>query len=377
MKKNIAILGSTGSIGKNTLNVVRHLKEDIQVKALAAHSQIDLLEKQIIEFCPDIVAVYNIEKAKQLRERLPRTCILEGMEGLKTVASYARADLVVAAISGTAGIIPTLEAVSSGKPVAIANKEALVSAGALITKRAQKTGSILLPIDSEHSAIFQCLQGQKKATRLVLTASGGPFLHTKEELLSNISIENALCHPNYTMGKKNTIDSSTLMNKGLEIIEAHWLFGMPVDQIDVVIHPEQIIHSMVEFTDGSTLAQLSEPTMLIPIQYALTYPRRMPSLSPPFDWTKHRSLHFMPPDFSKFRCLQLAYDALRAGESYPCYLNSANEILVQRFINNHISWLEIPHKLEKLLDQHKAIKIVDIEEVINIDAQARKDAAII
>jgi len=370
---SISILGSTGSIGTNTLKVAEHL--GLPITALAVCTNIDLLEKQIQRHHPDFVCVFDPIQARALRKRLPHFPVLEGMEGLKTVA--ASGDTLVAAISGTQSIEPTFEAVRLGKKIALANKETLVSAGELFTTCARHTNSILIPVDSEHSAIFQCLQGHTHPKKLILTASGGPFLHTPQETLNHISLTDALSHPNYAMGIKNTIDSSTLMNKGLEVIEAHWLFGIPDHAIEVVIHPEQVLHSMVEYIDGSILAQLSSPTMLLPIQYALTYPERKPGLLPPFDWTQYPTLHFLPPDTKKFPCLHLAYTALQEKGSLPCYLNAANEILVQRFVKNHISWIDIQKKLTILLEKHKKTEPQTIEEIMDIDKTARHDATTI
>ncbi len=375
MVKKIAILGSTGSIGTNAVKVVQHLGGEIQIRALAARSNIDLLESQARLFAPALIGVYDEQKARELQKRLPHIPVLAGMEGLQAVAAYDDVDMVLSAMSGTMGILPTIAAIQKGKQIALANKEVLVSAGDYVTTLAKQTGSVLIPVDSEHTALFQCLQGPPNPVqRLILTASGGPFYHSSLEELSRITVDQALCHPNYRMGTKNTIDSSTLMNKGLEVIEAHWLFQVPIDQIEVTIHPQQVIHSMVEFIDGSILAQLSAPTMLIPIQYALTYPERRPGMLPPFDFTKHSSLDFSPPDMQKFSCLRLAYEALRQGGSTPCYLNAANEILVSRFMNREIGWLDIAHKLEKLLSLHAYEKQLDLEKIIHVDALARCDA---
>ncbi len=376
--KKIAILGSTGSVGTNVLKVVQHLGEGIQVKALGAHSNIDLLESQARLFSPVLIAVYEEQKARELQRRLPHISVLAGMEGLQAVAGCDDVDMVVSAISGTMGILPTVAAIRKGKQIALANKEVLVSAGEYVTTLAKQTGSALIPVDSEHTALFQCLQGPANPVRrLILTASGGPFYHCSLEELSQVTLDQALCHPNYRMGPKNTIDSSTLMNKGLEVIEAHWLFDVPIDQIDVVVHPQQVIHSLVEFIDGSMLAQLSEPTMLIPIQYALTYPKRLPGMLPPFDFSAHSSLDFSSPDRQKFSCLRLAYEALRQGGSTPCYLNAANEILVSRFMKRQIGWVDIAQKLEKLLSSHVYEKELNLEKIIHIDAQARQEAQVI
>ena len=314
-RKRIAILGSTGSIGTSTLKVARHLPDEIEVKTLAAHSNIDLLEQQAKEFRPALIAVYDKEKAQELRRRLPDFNIVGGMEGVQEVAAHSEVDFVVSAMTGAKGILPTVTAIEHGKDIGLANKEVLVAAGSYVMALAKEKNVRFLPIDSEHTALFQCMEGKEKShvSRLILTASGGPFAHYTEEQLKRVTVEDSLAHPNWKMGPKVTIDCSTLMNKGLEIIEAHWLFGIPIDQITAVIHPQSIIHSLVEFIDGSLLAQIAEHDMILPIQFALTYPERRKSPLPPFDFTKHPKLEFREPDLEKFRCLRLAFDALRMG----------------------------------------------------------------
>ncbi len=375
MNKKIAILGSTGSIGKNTLNIARALHPEIQVKALAAKSNIEALEPQIREFHPEIVAVYEEEKALELKKIFPHLKIVSGMNGLLEVATHPDVNYVVSAMTGSIGILPTAEAIREGKTIGLANKEVLVSAGAYIMQLAKEKGVSILPIDSEHSAIFQCLQGNslKDVRRLILTASGGPFLHTSLEEMRAITLEKALAHPTWNMGPKVTIDSSTLMNKGFEVIEAHFLFGIPLDKIEVVIHPQSIIHSFVEYVDGSILAQMSEPNMMMPIQYALTYPERRQSPIKPFEFAKHSSLEFFTPDRSKFRCLDLAFKALEQGGSAPCYLNAANEVLVERFCQKEIGWHEIGSKLESLLLRH-SVQPSDLDSLLKVDAAAREEA---
>jgi 1-deoxy-D-xylulose-5-phosphate reductoisomerase len=379
-QKKITILGSTGSIGISTLKVAQNLFPEVQVKALAAKSNIDLLEKQALEFKPELVAVYDKDKALKLRQRLShtKTKVIGGIEGLQEVAGYEGVNCVVSAMSGTIGIMPTICAIEKGKQIALANKEVLVSAGEYVTALAAKRGVPIIPIDSEHSALFQCLHGQKKSAvrRLILTASGGPFRNLDPADLEKISVQQALAHPTWQMGSKVTIDCSTLMNKGLEVIEAHYLFGIPVDQIEVVIHPQSVIHSLVEFVDGSMLAQMSEPNMIIPIQYALTHPERREGLLEPFDFQKVRSLDFFPPDMEKFKCLKLSLEAIRHGQSYPCYLNAANEVLVNRFLEGKISWKEISSKLEKLLSSHRSEKLTSLDKIIEIDQQARREATL-
>lgn len=375
--KKLSLLGSTGSIGCNTLNIVRHLKSQFQVVALAARENIDLLERQAREFQPLIIAVYQPDKARELQKRLPGQTILSGMDGLKAVAACQEAELVISAIAGTLGLQPTIEAILAGKDVGLANKEALVSGGALVMRLVKENGTELLPIDSEHSAIFQCLNGERKSAvrRIILTSSGGPFRGWSKEQLERVTVEQALHHPTWKMGPKVTIDSSTLMNKGLEVIEAHWLFNMEMDKIDVIIHPQSIIHSLVEFCDGSMLAQMGAPSMIVPIQYAMTYPERSPGLLEPFDFMKHAKLEFFKPDLATFQCLSLAYEAIRRGGSLPCFMNAANEILVERFLAREISWMDIGIQLENLMNQHHVQPVDTLEDILAIDAQAREEAA--
>ncbi|MEC7839863.1 MAG: 1-deoxy-D-xylulose-5-phosphate reductoisomerase [Chlamydiota bacterium] len=377
MTKNISILGSTGSIGTNTLKVVENLGVDnVKVTALAAGSNIDLLEKQAQKFRPNMVAVFNKAKAKELQQRLPQIEVVAGLEGIIAAATHSSTDLVVSSMVGTLGLIPTVAAIEAKKDIALANKEALVSGGALVMALAKKNNVKILPVDSEHSAIFQCLNGEehKNIDRIILTSSGGPFRKFPAEQLKTITVEDALNHPTWTMGPKVTIDSSTLMNKGLEVIEAHWLFDIPTSKIDVVIHPQSIIHSMIEYIDGSVIAQMSKPTMLVPIQYALTYPDRKRGLIERFDFTKHGILEFYQPNTDRFRCLQLAFDSLDEGDSMPCYMNAANEVLVERFLDKQISWQDISQKLESLMQKHQKKKIEMIDDVIGIDTLARQEA---
>lgn len=375
--KKIAILGSTGSIGCNALNIVRHLKSQFKVVALAARENIDLLEHQAREFQPQLVAVFNVDKAQELQKRLPHQTVLAGMEGLKAVAACQEAEMVISAIAGTLGLQPTVEAILAGKDIALANKEALVSGGALVMRLVEERGVQLIPIDSEHSAIFQCLKGEKKSTinRIVLTSSGGPFRFWTQEQLEKVTVEQALQHPTWKMGPKVTIDSSTLMNKGLEVIEAYWLFNIELNKIEVIIHPQSIIHSLVEFSDYSMLAQMGVPNMIVPIQYAMTYPDRYPGMLEPFDFIKHAKLEFFKPDLKKFRCLALAYEAIQRGGSLPCYMNAANEVLVQRFLAGEISWNDIGIQLEQLMNQHQLQPVDTLENILAVDAQAREEAA--
>lgn len=374
--KKIAVLGCTGSIGQNTLNTVRHLKEELCIEALAAHSNIDLLEKQIEEFRPAIACVFDKNQALLLEKRKPCCPIVTGEEGLEIIASYPSVHQTVVAITGTAALKPTIAAIKTCKAIALANKEILTSAGHYIMQLIQQYRVQLIPIDSEHSAIFQCLQGEDIAAveRIILTASGGPFLHSSTEQLKTISVDQTLKHPTWSMGSKITVDSSTLMNKGFEVIEAHYLFNIPLDKIQVVIHPQSIVHSLVEMRDGSLLAQMGEPSMLVPIQYALTYPKRLSSQLKPFDFTRHTKLEFLAPDIEKFSCLRLAYEAMQVGHTLPCYLNAANEVLVQRFLNREIAWYSIAEKLEKLMQRHQIRRDLSLDGILDTDKQARIEA---
>lgn len=373
--KHIVILGSTGSIGESTLQVVRHMHDEIQIAALSAYSNIDTLEKQAREIQPKVVAVVLEEQARELARRLPSNIrVVSGIDGLLELAALPESNMVISAIVGMAGLLPTLHAIKAGKDIGLANKEVLVAAGALVMQAVKKYGVSLLPIDSEHSAIFQCLQGQQidSIHRLVLTASGGPFRTCSQEYLKNITVRDALRHPTWSMGQKITVDSSTLMNKGLEFIEAVWLFAMEPDRIDIVIHPESIIHSMVEFVDGSMLAQMSEPTMTLPIQYALTYPARKPGMLQPFDFTKNGTLHFYSPDRTMFPCLRLAETAIRQAGTLPCFMNAVNEVLVYRFLKGEVHWQEIGVHLETLMERHKVSSSPSLEELLDVDKMARK-----
>lgn len=374
--KKISILGSTGSIGRSTLEVAEHL--GYEVSALSAHSNIDLLEQQFRTWHPKYVAVFDKDKALELQKRLPEAVVLGGMEGLIEVATVPEVDFVVSSIVGAKGILPTLKAIEAGKTIGLANKEVLIAAGELIMSAAKKQAIEILPIDSEHSAIFQCLQGERPegVRRLVLTASGGPFRTHSQEELDAITPASALKHPTWKMGKKVTIDSSTLMNKGLEVIEAKVLFDIPIEKIDVVIHPQSIIHSLVEFIDGSLLSQMGEHDMKIPIQYALTYPERKKGIVPCFDFEKYSKLEFFSPDWGKFPCLRLAYEAAKSGGTLPCFMNAANEVLVDQFLEGKISWIEIGKKLESLMGAHRAFPQESLETLLEVDQEARKMATI-
>lgn len=378
MFKTISLIGSTGSIGDSTLKIARHLgAHQIRVAALAAHSNIDLLEQQAYEFQPDLIAVYDKEKAGELQKRLPHISVVGGMEGVELVAAHAASDVVISAMAGTLGVIPTLAAIQAGKTIGLANKEALVSGGALVMNLAKAKGVAIIPIDSEHSALFQCLKGENKADvhRLILTASGGAFRDFTSEQLDAVTPQCALKHPTWNMGAKVTIDCSTLMNKGLEAIEAHWLFDIPMEQIEVVIHPQSIIHSMVEYIDNSMLAQMCLPNMMVPIQYAITYPERQVGCLPYYDFAKYGHLDFFAPDGERFRCLNLAFRAAKEGGSLAGYMNAANEILVKRFLAGQISWKEIASKLESLMDKHHNVAIETIDDVLQIDKLGREEAS--
>ncbi len=378
MKKKIAILGSTGSIGTSTVKIIEQHPEKFAVTSLAANSNIELIEKQARQFQPKLIAIKDERRAKELRKRLPKFKIVSGEEGLQEACIQDEIDIVVVAVTGSCGLLPTLAAIEAKKTIAIANKETLVAFGSLVTSRAKKNKVDLLPLDSEHNAIFQCLQGENRAAikRLILTCSGGPFLGKTADELEHIQVEAALKHPNWEMGKKISIDSSTLMNKGLELIEAHYLFDLDISKIDVVIHPQSIVHSMVEFIDHSIIAQMGYSDMILPIQYALSYPERIQGFLPSLDFTKMMQLDFLPVDRKTFRCLDLAFNAIKAGGSLPCYMNAANEKLVARFIRKEINWKDIAGKLEKLMQKHQNIKDPDLEVLIETDLRARHEAGV-
>lgn len=373
--KRLAILGSTGSIGTSALDVVGAHPEAFEVVALAAGSNLDLLEQQVRRFAPPLVSLSSETAARELRRRLTsgRTEVTWGREGLLQAAAGTGADTVVSAIVGGAGLLPTMAALSAGKIVALANKESLVMAGELMTAEARARGTRILPVDSEHSAIFQCLNGKiGQVRRIVLTASGGPFRQLPMEAFARITPEDALQHPTWSMGKKISIDSATLVNKGLEVIEAHWLFGLPLDQVDVIVHPQSVVHSLVEYLDGSFLAQLGVADMRVPIQYALTYPERCVCPAARLDLEKLPSLIFEPVDRQKFPCLDLAYEAARAGGSWPTVLSAANEVAVQRFLDRRIGFDEIPTMIRKALDAHPHRAVRSIEDVLEVDREVRE-----
>jgi len=374
--RRLAILGSTGSIGTSTLDVVGAHPDGFRVMALAARANLDLLEAQVRRHAPRLVSVATEASARELRRRLGRTSteVGWGTAGLLGAAADTGADLVVSAIVGGAGLLPTMTAIAAGKDVALANKESLVMAGHLVTAEAQERGVRILPVDSEHSAIFHCLGGRdaSRLRRIILTASGGPFRTRPRVAFAGITPEEALKHPNWAMGRKVTIDSATLMNKGLEVIEAHWLFGLPVAQVDVIIHPQSIVHSLVEFMDGSMLAQLGVPDMRVPIQYALTYPDRRTNAVPRLALENLASLTFEAVDREKFPCLDLAYEAAQAGGSSPTILNAANEVAVQGFLSRRIGFDEIPTLIRKALDAHPRQDVSTVEEVLEVDREVRR-----
>ncbi len=374
MKKTL-ILGSTGSIGINTLDVIRKHSDKFSVSALTINTRIDLLIPQIQEFNPELVVVVNESAAERLRNTSGIHCkVLSGVEGLIYAAANCDYDILLGAMVGFAGLLPTIEAVKRGKRIALANKETLVVAGELITTLAKKHKAEIIPVDSEHSAIYQCLVGEKikEVEKLILTASGGPFLYRSKKDLDNVTVEEALAHPNWKMGNKITIDSASLMNKGLEVIEAYWLFGFPKEKIDVVIHPQSIIHSMVEFVDGSIKAQLGVPDMRLPIQYALSFPERLENDFAKTDFKKIRELTFLEPDLDKFKCLRLAYDTLSSSGTAPCILNAANEVAVEKFLNGSISFNNIPSIIDKALDKIENHKSPDLETIIECDKATRR-----
>ena len=369
--KKIALLGSTGSIGTQTLDVVRHYKDDFQVTALAASSNITRLEEQIREFKPKMAVVFNEDKAVELKQKIQDLDveILSGMDGLIAAATEESADIVLTAVVGMIGIRPTIAAIEAGKDIALANKETLVTAGHLIMPLAKAKGVKILPVDSEHSAIFQSLQGEKRSQihKILLTASGGPFRGRSLDELKNIQVEDALKHPNWVMGRKITIDSATMVNKGLEVIEARWLFDVGLDQIQVVVHPESVIHSAVEFDDSAVIAQLGTPDMRLPIQYALFYPDRKPMNGEWLDLFKLGTLHFEKPDMEVFRGLKLAYEALEIGGSMPTVFNAANEMAVAAFLDRKIGFLDIPEIIGAAMENHKAVPSPSLNEILDTE----------
>lgn len=373
--KNVVILGSTGSIGKNALEVLSNFPDRFSVLGLSTNRNTALLEQQVKQFRPRVTVVTDQESFK----RFPRdydTEILFGTDGLRRLCSHPQVDLVINALVGSVGLLPSLETLESGKHLAIANKESLVMAGELLVNKAEEMGVGIIPIDSEHSAIKQCLVSgtKEEVKKLILTASGGPFLTKNKEDLKEITVQEALSHPTWEMGRKITIDSATLMNKGLEVIEAHWLFGIPSDRIEVLIHPQSIVHSMVEFVDGSVIAQMSLPDMRLPIQYALFYPQRVSSNNTRLDLSKVAQLTFLEPDSEKFPCLGLAYQALQMGGTAPAALNAANEVAVAAFLAGAIRFTDIQKIVHKTLERQQLRVSPNLDDILNVDKWAKRAA---
>ncbi|WP_028829370.1 1-deoxy-D-xylulose-5-phosphate reductoisomerase [Proteocatella sphenisci] len=370
--KNIAILGSTGSIGTQTLDVARN-NEDIRVVALSAGSNIKLLEDQIREFSPKLVSVADEKNAQLLRKNLEGTGVrvVFGMEGLIEVAQHPDSDMVVTAVVGMMGLRPTVAAINAGKDIALANKETLVTAGHIIMPLAKEKNVRILPVDSEHSAILQCLTGedQREISKIIITASGGPFRGKTIEQMKDVKLEDALKHPNWSMGKKITIDSATMVNKGLEVIEAKWLFGLAAEDIEVVVQPQSVIHSMVEFVDGGIMAQLGTPDMRLPIQYALYYPHRRPLGGQRLDFKTLKQITFEEPDLENFRGLALAFEALKSGGSMTTVYNAANELAVAKFLKKEINFLDIVTMIEQAMKAHKVIENPDIDQILHVEEQ--------
>ena len=370
--KNIAVLGSTGSIGTQTLDVVRN-NEDIRVVALSAGSNIELLEQQAREFSPEVVSVAEKKDAEKLRKKLEGTGVkvLWGMDGLIEAAQHPSADTVVTAVVGMMGLRPTVAAINAGKDIALANKETLVTAGHIIMPLAKEKNVRILPVDSEHSAILQCLTGedQREVSRIIITASGGPFRGRTREQMKDVRLEDALKHPNWSMGRKITIDSATMVNKGLEVIEAKWLFGLDAEDIKVIVQPQSVIHSMVEFVDGGIMAQLGTPDMRLPIQYAIYYPHRRPLPGERLDFGALKQITFEEPDFENFRGLALAFEALKTGGSMTTVYNAANELAVSRFLNREIGFLDITAMIEDSMKAHKVIENPDIEQILRTERE--------
>lgn len=373
---SLAVIGSTGSIGRNALKIAKDL--NIKVLALAVNKNIELLKKQIKEFSPKIVAVYDLEAASKLKDELYSTNIkvVSGMDGLCEVASFAKADMLLNSVVGMVGLLPTICAIESGKNVALANKETLVAGGSLVIKRAKEKNVKILPVDSEHSAIFQCLQGAPKnenaLKKIILTASGGPFFGKDIDFLSTVKKEQALRHPNWNMGSKITIDSATMMNKGLEIIEAKWLFDLPVEKIDVVIHKESIVHSLIEYSDNSIIAQLGVPDMKIPIQYSFTYPERYFCDVKELNLTDVCGLSFYAPDDKTFKCMNICREAIKVGGIMPAVVNGANEEAVKLFLNDEISFLEIGNIVEKAMQNFENLVTPSLDDILTSDRKARE-----
>ncbi|MEG0496344.1 MAG: 1-deoxy-D-xylulose-5-phosphate reductoisomerase [Eubacterium sp.] len=380
MMKNISIIGSTGSIGTQALSVVDEFPDALNIVGLSCFNEIDTIEQQINKYHPDVVGVMNPKMALELKNRIatkhPHIEVLSGIEGLISVATAPKTEMLLTAVSGMVGLRPTLAAIDAGIDIALANKETLVAGGQIIMDAIAKKGVSLLPVDSEHSAIFQCLMGNqhKEIKKVIITASGGPFRGKDHTFLEKVTLAQALKHPSWSMGPKITIDSATLMNKGLEVIEAKWLFNLKMDQIDVVVHPQSIIHSMVEYHDRAVIAQLGLPDMALPIQIAFFYPGRIENTKPTLDLAKIGTLTFEKPDPKTFRCLGLAFEALKIGGSMPAVLNAANEISVSHFLKEKITFLDIPKINEAVMLKHNAIKNPTLDDILSVDSWARSIA---
>lgn len=375
MTKKISLLGATGSIGTQTLDIIQSNKEQFKLVSFSAGMNIEKVREITAQFQPEIVSVMQKDDAQNLQTEFPQTRFVHGKEGLMIVAAQAGADMLVNAVIGSIGLEPTMKAIQEGITIAIANKETLVAAGNIVMEEARKRNVSLLPVDSEHSALFQALNGEnpKRISRLILTASGGSFRDLTREQLKDVTVEQALAHPNWSMGNKLTIDSATMMNKGLEVIEAHHLFDMPYDRIDCLLHKESIIHSMVEFEDTSVMAQLGSPDMRVPIQYAMTYPDRIPMQNAkPLRLEEIATLHFEKMDFDRFKALALAYEAGKKGGTLPTVMNAANEVAVQLFMKGKIPFLQIEEIVERMMDNHQSITSPDLETILEIDSITRK-----
>jgi 1-deoxy-D-xylulose-5-phosphate reductoisomerase len=366
--KNIGILGSTGSVGTQALQVVKNHNDKLKIKFLAAHSNVTLLSKQANIFKPDYVCIYDESKYNELKNNVNCKHVLSGFDGIMELCELSNIDIILNAIVGYSGLEPTLKIINSGIDIALSNKESIVQAGHLVIELAKSKGVNIFPVDSEHSALWQCMVGEKKdkVRKIILTASGGPFRKTLKAKFSNITVSQALNHPNWEMGKKITIDSATMMNKGFEMIEAHWLFNITPDNINIVIHPQSIIHSMVEYVDGSIKAQLSNPDMRLPIQYAFSYPDRYELNDLKFDINKFSKLNIEPIDLDKFKCVKLAFDAIKKGGSYPVILNVSNDLLVDLFLKGKISFLEIPNIIKECMYNHTYIDSPALSDILSL-----------
>ncbi len=377
MKKRIAVLGSTGSIGCQTLEVIDRFPDQFEVTGLAAGANLDKLARQVAKYRPRVVSIGRSEDIPAFRAMIPgEVALTAGVDGMVEISVAEETDLVVTSVTGTLGLIPTVEAIKAGKDIALANKETLVAAGELVMALVREKGVRILPVDSEHSAIFQCLDGRKREqiSKLILTASGGPFVNKSLEELATVTVQDALRHPNWSMGRKITVDSATLMNKGLEVIEAKWLFGVELDNIEVVTHPQSIIHSMVEFVDGSVIAQMGIPDMRIPIQYALTYPERQVNDFPKLDLLAVRELSFRSPRTGDFPSLSLAFAAGRTGGTMPAVMNAANELAVAMFLEGRIGFTDIPVLVEKVMANHTCKPSPNMQQILQSDSWAREEA---